>query len=205
MLVEHGGAVGGERRNRRVDALARLRIDARRRLVEQHDARRVQNAAGEVQPPPHASGVVGDGIVGAARESDELEPARGRLARPSPLEPEHTAEEEQVLAARERRVEGRVLRHEAERTARAERIGRQRVSGNRDPSFVGVEQRREDRERRRLARAVRSEQADDLAAGDVEVYVRERRASAVSLAETFDDDRRLHATILAYPNAIRAA
>ena len=39
-----------------VDAVAALRIDADGRLVEQHDARPVHDAAGDVEAAPHAAG-----------------------------------------------------------------------------------------------------------------------------------------------------
>ena len=76
----HAG--GREIREHVVDAIAALRIHADRRLVEQHDARAMENAAGDVQPAPHATGELFDRLVRAIGEAGALErpvhlPARG--------------------------------------------------------------------------------------------------------------------------------
>ena len=56
-----------------VDAVAALRIDADRRLVEQHDARAMEHTAGDVQPPPHAAGELFDRLARAIGKAGLLE------------------------------------------------------------------------------------------------------------------------------------
>ena len=56
-----------------VDALAALRIDADRRLVEQHDARPVEDAAGDVEAPLHAAGELLDRLAARSASAGALE------------------------------------------------------------------------------------------------------------------------------------
>ncbi len=63
-----------------VDALAALRIDADGGLVEQHERRLVQQAAGDVQPALHAAGESFRRLAGAVLEIGPLErPVHARV------------------------------------------------------------------------------------------------------------------------------
>ena len=109
-----------------VDAIAALRIDADRRLVEQHDARPVHDAAGDVEAAAHAAGELLDrlgrrdrrGPVRSSTQSTCCASARAR----QPLQP---AERLEVLARGEERIERHFLRHDAQlRAASARRAAR---------------------------------------------------------------------------------
>src|SRR5207253_875410 len=142
------------RLDRLEDALARLRVDAHDRLVEEQDRGPVKHAAGEVQAPAHAAREPRDRLLGARGEADQVERG-GRAPRGlPPPEPERAREEAQVLARPECGVDRHLLRDEAERAARAGGAGRERVARHRDPPRVEAQQRGEDAERRRLAGAV---------------------------------------------------
>ena len=82
--VEHGGAGAREAEHRREHALARLRIDPHRRLVQQDDLGPVQDAGRETQPSAHADRELRHGLVGAVGEADQVErmaDRRGRIPR----------------------------------------------------------------------------------------------------------------------------
>jgi hypothetical protein len=70
MRGEHDrDAIGLQRRQHFVDALAALRIDSDGRLVEQDQPGLVQEAAGDIQPALHASGEPSNGLIGSILES----------------------------------------------------------------------------------------------------------------------------------------
>ncbi len=96
-------------------ALARLEIDADGRLVEQQDARLVDDAAGEVQASLHAAGQRLGGIVRALEQADVRERAWARRAGPASSEPLHAGEVPHVLKRGEAGIQRELLRHEADR------------------------------------------------------------------------------------------
>ena len=190
--VEDGGARPRQRRDRREDALAGLGIDADGGLVEQEDARLVQDAAGEVEPPAHAAGERRDGLSEAPLEADDLERTTDRRCGGAAGEAVHAREEPQVLRGGQSRIHRGLLRDEAEHTARGAGLGRQRMAADRGRPGVGREHGREDRQHRRLAGAVRTEEPDDLARADRERDARERHPAAVALDDAVDRDGSVH-------------
>ena len=69
-----------------------------------------------------------------------------------------------------------------------------------DPGHLGqpgrrLEQRREDSERRRLAGAVRPDEPEDLALGDVEVEASDRDGAGVALDQAAGPDDPAHSTL----------
>ena len=64
---------GGELGERDVDAVAALGIDADRRLVEQNDARMMEDAARDVQPSAHATRELFHGFRGAIGQAGAFE------------------------------------------------------------------------------------------------------------------------------------
>ena len=184
--VEDGGTARGECGYRLEQALARLGIDADGGLVEEQHARAVEDAAAEVQAAPHADREAGDRLASAALEPDQAQHVRRAARGLARRKPEGAGEEAQVLAGRQRRVEGHLLWHEAELAARPGRCCGQRVIGDRDVAGVEGEEGRENRERRRFSGAVRAEETDDLARPDGEPHAIERDACAVTLAEAVD-------------------
>ena len=102
----------------------------------------------------------------------------------------HAPLEHQVLAAGRVDVDPRVLRDVADRAAHGVRVARDVVAGDHRPSLVGHRQGDEDPDGRRLARAVRAEQAEHLTLRDGEAEPVERLdALRIGLREPVDLDR----------------
>src|SRR5205085_4011833 len=99
-------------------------------------------------------------------------------------------EEGMCLAHRERLPQLRGLEHDAdplaERAARLLGVEAEDVDGPRVPAAVALE----DLDRRRLAGAVRAEEAEDLAVRDLEVDAAHRLERAVRFAQSADGDCR---------------
>src|SRR6185503_11862556 len=110
----------------------------------------------EVQPALEAARE----LAGAAPEHglDAGKPGNGgdALFQTRALQTLHAAEEAQILAAGEHRVEGELLRHEAERGVANHAAAR------------AAQLTRDDRDERGLAGAVRAEQAEHAAARDLQ-------------------------------------
>ena len=87
----------------------------------------------------------------------------GALAQLPAAHPLDAALEHQVLAAGAELVDARVLRHVADRAADRVRLAADVVAGDRGGAAVGVGERDEHADGRRLAGAVRPEQPEDLA------------------------------------------
>ena len=145
------------------------RVEADRRLVEDQQPRAVDERLRELQPPDHAARVRRDHAVGVLEHPGRLERP---VDPPGPLGPrdvEEAREQHRVLAPGERALGRELLgdvadqppdRHALARDVVAEHVG----DAGRDP-----QQRGEDADRRRLARAVGAEEAEHLAGPDLEV------------------------------------
>ena len=72
------GPLGDERADDVPDLVAGARVEPGRRLVEEHHLRRDHEARGDVEPPPHAPGVVLDQPAGRLGEAESLQ----QLGRP---------------------------------------------------------------------------------------------------------------------------
>jgi hypothetical protein len=124
--------------------------------------------------------------VGQAHPIEELvgPAAGGGLAQP--VEP---AEQDEVLAAAENLVDGRLLAAEADPppdlVGGASHVG----AGHHRPAAVGSQEGGEHPDRGRLAGAVRAEQAADGAGGDRQVEPVERPGVAEALVEALGLDR----------------
>src|SRR5262249_17190070 len=152
------------------------------------------DAAGEVQAPRHAARVLSDGVVGAALETDQRERACDRRTGPAPIETLERGEVGEGFPPGERRVDGHARRDEAERPPGASRAGREHVPGYLDVTRRLRQQRREDRERGRLAGAVRAEQRHDLARRDLEAHAVEGAPRTIGLHHVPAEDGSAHRT-----------
>ena len=79
---------------------AALRVEAGGRLVEEEDARPVDEREREVEPPLHAAGVAADLAVGGLGEADALEQLVGARPALGPRQALQRRLQAQVLAAR---------------------------------------------------------------------------------------------------------
>jgi len=167
---------------------ARLGIEAGRRLIQEDDARAVDEAERDVQPPFHAARIAADDPVGCVLDPDQAEQLVHALAQGAAVHALDAALEHQVLAPCRLAVDARALRDIAD--CSPDRIGLvdDVVEDDLGASFVRFRQRRQHLDRRRLARAVRTEQAEDLSFAHAERDAVERLDLPVALAKPLDDD-----------------
>ncbi len=111
----------------------------------------------------------------------------GSRARLAVQAPDHR----QVLEPRQVLVDGGVLAREADPLAQLRRVLDDVEPGHPRAAGVGLQQRRQDPDDRRLAGAIRSEQAEHGPVRDLEVHADERAHRAVGLHEPADADRRV--------------
>ena len=74
--VDDRAAFAMQRLDALEDLVARLRIDADGRLVEQQQFGIVQDRGGQIEPPLHAAGIAAGAIALAIGEADEIEAPR---------------------------------------------------------------------------------------------------------------------------------
>jgi hypothetical protein len=186
---------------------ARGRIQAGGRLVEEQHLGLVDERHREVQAPAHAAGVRADAAAGGARQADALD--QGGAA------PAHGARRDAVqrrlqldqLGAGHQRVERRLLQRDADPAAHLRRFGCDVVAGDAGVAAGRAQQRHEHPHGRRLAGAVGSEEAVDLARGNLEVDAVDGLQPALEPSLQPDDlDRRdppilLHVQLLLGPDA----
>ena len=114
-------------------------------------------------------------------------------------------DEFEVLADRQVLVEGEALRHVADVALDLLRLASGCRSRGRCPAAVGPEQPADHADRRRLAGAVRPEEADDLAFATLEVDVVDDRLVAEALGQPVHvDDRCAAAAFMTRPRSVGA-
>jgi len=175
------------------DALPRLRVEPGRRLVEEQQLRRIDQRARDVRPAPLPAGELPvrplqkiPGVRRARRPANRLGKLRARLF----VEPAPRAH---VLLDRQKRVEQVILKHDADRRANRRVVLSQPMAVERDLARVRLQDRAEYVDRRRLARAVRPEKREQLAAIQVEVDAVDRPHRPVRLLQPLDLEDFLHA------------
>ena len=194
MRVEQDGdAAAAQLLEQEADGAAADGVERRGRLVEQEDARLADERLRDAEPLLHPLRHSFDAAVGGVRERDELEqalPLGGAAARAG-----------EPLVQLEHLV-GRVPAGEAEQLGEvAERRPRRARSGARARD-LGVAAGRAhepdgDLHERRLAGAVRAEQADQLPLADLQIDTFQRFDGAVALRETADGEGNRHRPSLA--------
>ena len=122
------GALGHQRPDDVPDLVARARVEPGRRLVEEHQLRRDHDARGDVEPAPHAAGVVLDEPARRVGDAERLEQLVGPRLGMGALEAEQAADQDQVLAAGQVLVDGGKLAGQADQTAHRIRLGHDVVS-----------------------------------------------------------------------------
>ena len=137
-----------------------LQVEARRGLVEEQHRRPRHQRGGDVEPPSHPAGVRPDGRSAASVRSNRSSSsaALGGMADVRHLGQQ--ADQPQVLPAGEVRIDGRELAGEPDPAPDRVRLSATSCPRTAARPAVGLEHGREDPDRRRLARAVRSEEAE---------------------------------------------
>ena len=168
------------------DQVARLRIEPRGRLVEDQEIGVVDQRARERQAPLHAARERADRLLALAREAGELEQPRDARLDHAAGDPEVAPVDPQVLGDGEVGIEVVHLRDDADADARLARRLRHGLAAERDRAAVGVDEAEAAAQRRGLARAVRPEQREALAAPDVEGQSAHDLLAAVALHQSLD-------------------
>ena len=205
---EHGDALSGQLVDLVPEVAARLRIDARRRFVQQQQLRAVQHARGESEPLLPAAGELARKLVAARAEPEPVD------RRPHDLRafgnPVHSRDEIEVLADGQVFPQRKALRHVADLAL--DRVGlADHVEAEAGPAaVVRREQAAQHPDRCRLAAAVGSEKAVDLAALHLQREIPHDVLVAEMLVETMHVDGgsghgRLTATSTGCPGRSRMA
>ena len=153
---QHGRALPHAALDRLPQREPAARVQAGRRLVEEQHRRAVDQRGGEVEPPAHAARVRLGRPLRGVRQVEALEQlvrAGARVLAGHVVElPDHL----QVLEPGQVLVDRRVLAREPDLRAQRRRVALHVQARDARAAGVGLQQRREDPHRRRLARAVRA-------------------------------------------------
>jgi hypothetical protein len=163
------------------------RIDAGKRLIEQHKGRAHDQRPRDLHPPPFAAR---ERVAGAAPHLLQAEVLHQAVDAPflfGVRQVESLEDRAQVVLDRHLAKDRRFLRQvtDAPASAQEHRQVGQFVVAQEDPAGVGGDQTDHDVEGRRLAGAVRAEQADDLTRFHPDRDVVDHGAPAINLAEAF--------------------
>ena len=162
---------------------AALDVEPRRRLVEEEDPRTVDQRKGKVEPSLHPARVALHLAVGGLGQPDALQQLVGARAAARARQRLERGLQPQVLAAGQQRVERGLLQRGADDRTHLGRLldhveaaDARRAGGRR-------QQRRQHQHRGGFARAVRSEEAVDLAVVDRELDPVDRPRPFLELAD----------------------
>src|SRR5581483_10202646 len=165
---------------------ARAGIEPGRRLVEKDEIGLVHEALREVDAALHAARQRLDPLRLARPHRDAIEHGVDPSVERGAAHAVEVALVAHVLADGELAVQAGGLEHDPDPSAHRVRLADDVVAGDRGTPAIGRQERREDAEERRLAAAVRAEEAEDLAAPDREGDAVERAPLAVGEREVFD-------------------
>ncbi len=170
--------------------VARLRIESRRRLVEEQQVGVVDQRARQAEPPLHAARQLARPGTGLRLQRGELEQARDALLHHRARQAEVAPVDEQVLGAGEVGVEAVELGDDADARLGLAHALRDRQAERLDRAGVGRDQTERHAQRRRLAGAVGADHAEALAGLDVQRQVVDGDAGAERLAKAVDAEDR---------------
>ena len=178
------GAVGLERADHVEKFLRRVRVERGGRLVEDGDARPLHQDLGEPEPLAHALREGADPRRARHRPSPTRSSASANRSsisrRDKPGEPPGVGE---VVARRQPVVKADLVGQIADPALHFERLAQRVEAGDLGAPAGRLGQPEQHQDRRRLARAVGPEDADDLAGADLEIDVVDRERRAVALGQ----------------------
>ena len=181
------------------DARAGLRVEPDGRLVEEQDARRVHQAAGDLEASLHAAGVGLHRVTAAVPELHHLEHLAQPVLEDVARDAVELGMETEVLLAAQVGVEGGLLEHQADVPTYVTPLPDDVEAGDGGRARGERGQRAEDLDGRGLAGTVGSEEAERLPGAHVEVDAVDRRQVAVALDQPTYDDR----VVLWHPSIVR--
>ena len=193
---QHVGALLDKLADRVPQVDAAARVESSRRLVEQQQPRGADEARTEVELAAHPSRV---GASEASCRVSEPEPSQGRIGirlRLAARLPIKAGDELEVLTARHRAFDSRVLPREADERADLRGLGGDVVATDAQRAAVGPDQCGDAADEGGLAGAVGSEQGHDVTGLDDEVEAGERLDLAEPLRERARFNDRCHVFLL---------
>ena len=170
-------------------ALARADVETDGRLVEQQQAGAMQQGAGDLDTPRLAAGQSAHLLVGAIREADDGQGLLGALSGLAAPDAVQRGVVHEVLGQREILVERARLEDDTEALQGRARPPAHVVAQNADLARDVVVETRDEREERRLAGAVETEQHGEGAARDRDGDVVEHEVVAEAVAHSVDHQR----------------
>jgi len=184
-------ARGAERRDQVQQLVTDARVEPDGRLVEEQHLGLRHQRPGDLQPSPLPAAVAGNRPVGEAAEAEGVE----HVGNPGPnlvaAQPPQAGMDLEVAPAGERAVDDGLLEHHGARSPGSPRLAAHVVPGDTGSATGRHHSRRQHPDRRRLARAVGTEEAEDLAGRDREVDPLHRiDTTGIGLAQPDDFDRR---------------
>ncbi len=165
------------------DRVARLWVDADGRLVAEEELRPVEQGGDQVEPALHATGKILHLVPAAIGKLDGLERLVDPLAQVRAAQPIQFAEDAEILFRAEFLLERDGLRDEAECDPGGGIRGRDCDAVERERPRLGCAQAGDERHQRGLAGAIGPEQAEELAAGDVQRNVIQRDEGTIALGD----------------------
>ncbi len=148
----------------------------------------MHDAAREVQAALHAAAEAADGFFGPVEQADQLQDLAHPALEVPTLHPVGRSPVAEVVDRVQFLVQGQLLRHDTEPAPRSRTFENHVVAHQRDTAPRWVEQARDAPDRRRLARSIGPEQAEDLPGLGPETDLLYGDELAVELAEAFDLD-----------------
>jgi len=174
---QHVRAAGNEVTDRRPQLHPTARVEAGRRLVEQQQPRRADEAGTQVEAPTHPAGVRAHETVAGVAQPELLEDSVGGISRGTPAVAEQPGDHLEVLPTGQRRFDGGELTGQPDHPAHLLGAGQRIDAGDAQQPGVGAQQRGDGAHERRLSGAVgaedrrdgpgRSDQLEAVEGGDV--------------------------------------
>ena len=167
-----------------------LDVEAQGGLVQEEQLRVVDEAAGELEPPPHPPRVGLHLAVRRVLELDELQELLGVRLRVAPRQAVEVCAEQDVLVTGHVLVRGVLLRDDAHVPPDVGRLRADVETADRGLAGGRPHHRREDVDGRALTRAVGPQEPEDFALLDLEAHVVDGLELAEALRDPVDlDDR----------------
>jgi sulfane dehydrogenase subunit SoxC len=179
---------------------ATLDVKARGRLVEEQDARTMDERHGEIEATLHAAGVAAHLAIGRVAQADTLEQLHRAWRALGARERLEGSLEQKMLAAGEQRIERRLLQRGPDVAAHRGTFLDDVVAAHSCRPGGRGQERSEHKDRRRLAGAVRTEEAVDLACPDMQIDAVNRSRPFLELSDEMlglDRVRMVHSVRLA--------
>ncbi len=181
-----------------------MRVQCRRRLVEDGDARALHQHLGEPEALAHAARESRHPVPPDIGQSDP----RQRFGKPLvDLAPRQSGEPPgigEVVAGREPVVEADRIGEIADPALDLERVAQRVETGHFGAPLGRFGQPEQHQDRRRLSRPVGPEDADDLAGPDVEIDVVDRYRRAVTLGQPLGPDNGFFSHFRPHPPSLSA-